>query len=97
MYVDDTLLLIKPNDIPTVLSKFNAFDKNLQFTVDTFADGVIHFLDIKILLMERMFILKILTLDNTHISLVSNIFHAKLHGLNLYFIARIKYAALRSY
>ncbi|XP_066913068.1 uncharacterized protein [Clytia hemisphaerica] len=47
-FVDDTLLLIKPNDIPYVLNKFNSFDKNLQFTVDTFDDKNVHFLDIKI-------------------------------------------------
>jgi hypothetical protein len=47
-YVDDTLVLIKPSDIPAVLDKFNSFDKNLQFTVDTFPDNVIHFLDILI-------------------------------------------------
>ena len=40
-YVDDTLLL-KPFDITRVLSEFNKFD-NLQFTVDTFPDGVIQF------------------------------------------------------
>ena len=45
-YVDDTLVLIKPSDIPVVRDKFNSFDKNLQFTVDTFPDNVIHFLDI---------------------------------------------------
>ena len=47
-YVDDTLVLIKPSDILAVLDKFNSFDKNLQFTVDTFTDNVIHFLDILI-------------------------------------------------
>ncbi len=47
-YVDDTLVLIKPSDIPVVLEKFNSFDPNLKFTVDKFSDGVIHFLDIKI-------------------------------------------------
>ena len=47
-YVDDTLLLIKHSDISTVLAKFKEFDKNLKFTADTFLDGVIHFLDIKI-------------------------------------------------
>ena len=47
-YVDDTLLLIKPSNIPALLKLFNKFDKNLNFTVDTFPVGVIHFLDIKI-------------------------------------------------
>ena len=46
-YVDDTLL-IKPSDISSVLAKFNSFDRNLNFTVDTFLDGLIHFLDIKV-------------------------------------------------
>ena len=35
-YVDDTLVLIKPKDIPLVLNKFNSFDKNFKFTVDKF-------------------------------------------------------------
>ena len=43
--VDDTLVLIKPN-IPTVLTKFNKFNKNLKFTVDKFPNGPVHFLDI---------------------------------------------------
>ena len=47
-HVDGTLLLIKPSDIPVVLTKFNEFDKNLKFTVHTISDGIIQFLDIKI-------------------------------------------------
>ena len=47
-YVDDTLILIKPSDISSVLVKFNSFDRNLNFTVDIFPDGLIHFLDIKV-------------------------------------------------
>jgi hypothetical protein len=47
-YVDDTLVLIKPSNISAVLAKFNSFDLNLNFTVDTFPDGVVHFLDIKV-------------------------------------------------
>jgi hypothetical protein len=47
-YVDDTLVLIKPCNISAVLAKFNSFDPNLNFTVDTFPDGVVHFLDIKV-------------------------------------------------
>ena len=30
LYVDDTLVLIEPKDIPFVLDKFNSFDKNLK-------------------------------------------------------------------
>ena len=45
-YVDDTLVLIKPSGIPEIFNKFNTFDKNIQFTIDTFPDNAIHFLDI---------------------------------------------------
>ena len=47
-YVDDTLVLIKPSDISAVLAKLNSVDRNLKFTVDTFSDGLIHLLDIKV-------------------------------------------------
>ena len=47
-YVDNTPLLIKPENIETVLRKFNSFHKNLHFRVDTFDGGDIHFLDLKI-------------------------------------------------
>ena len=47
-YVDDTLVLIKPCDILSVLKKFNSFDKNLNFTVDKFENGKVHFLDLEI-------------------------------------------------
>ena len=47
-YVDDTLVLVKPNDVQKVLTKLNSFHKNLKFMVDTFPDDIVHFLDIKI-------------------------------------------------
>ena len=47
-YVDDTLLLITPENIETGLRKFNSFRNNLHFTLDTFDGGNIHFLDLKI-------------------------------------------------
>jgi hypothetical protein len=31
-------LLFKPSNISAVLAKFNSFDPNLNFTVDTFPD-----------------------------------------------------------
>ena len=46
-YVDDTLLLIKPEDIQLVQDMFNSFHENLRFTVDRFENEVPHFLDIK--------------------------------------------------
>ena len=47
-YVDDTLILMKPSDVQLILTKFNSFHPNLQFTVDEFSDKDIHFLDIHI-------------------------------------------------
>ena len=48
-YLDDTLVLIKKDKIQHALNSFNSFDKNLRFSVNTFDDGNIHFLDIKLL------------------------------------------------
>ena len=48
-YVDDTLALIKESDIDDVLSKLNGFHPSLNFTVDKFDDGVVHYLDLKII------------------------------------------------
>ena len=45
-YVNGTLVMIKKDKIQHVLNSFDSFDKNLTFTVDTFGDGNIHFLDI---------------------------------------------------
>ena len=47
-YVDDTLLLVKPDDVNDILQKFNSFHENLEFTVDRFDDCVPHFLDLEI-------------------------------------------------
>ena len=47
-YVDDTLLLVKDKDINYIQKLLNSFDKNIKFTVDTFPDGKVHFLDIKV-------------------------------------------------
>ena len=47
-YVDDTLVLIKEDKINEVLNAFNAFDRNLDFTVDEFDDELIHFLDLNV-------------------------------------------------
>ena len=47
-YVDDTLLLVKRQDIDKVLKVFNGFDKNLPFTVDRFENETPHSLDLEI-------------------------------------------------
>lgn len=44
----DTLAPVKSCDIPFVLSKFKNLDKNLKFTVDSFSNGKINFLHLKI-------------------------------------------------
>ena len=48
-YVDNTILIIKKNNIKHILHLFNLFHKNLRFTGDIFDNGNICFLDIKIL------------------------------------------------
>lgn len=47
-YVDDTLVLVKREDINHVLYKLNSFHPNLRFTVDHFTDNNVHFLDLSI-------------------------------------------------
>ena len=47
-YVDDTLLLVKPEKVDEILSEFNKFHRYLEFTVDKFEDCVPHFLDLDI-------------------------------------------------
>ena len=47
-FVDDTLLLVKCQDIDKVLKYFNGVDKNLKFTVDKFENETLHFLDLEI-------------------------------------------------
>jgi hypothetical protein len=47
-YVDDTLILTKPLDLTNILSKFNSFHPNIQFTIDEFNNNDIHFLGIQI-------------------------------------------------
>ncbi len=47
-YVDDTLVLAKPSDIPIILQAFNSFHPQIQFTFEDFPDNNVHFLDLKI-------------------------------------------------
>lgn len=47
-YIDDTLVIIKPEDLNHVHNALNSFDCNLKFTLDTFHDIVPHFLDTEI-------------------------------------------------
>ena len=45
-YADDTLLLVKLQDINKVLKAFNGFDKNPKFTVDKFENEEPHIFDL---------------------------------------------------
>ena len=47
-YMDDTLVLAKTENIDNIMKQFNSFDKSIQFTIDRFEDGLVHFLDTKI-------------------------------------------------
>ena len=91
------LVLIKPSDIPEIFKKFNTFDKNIQFTIDTFPDNVIHFLDILISLDKTdVYHKSTHTGQHTHFSSFEPFF-VKLRGLNLYFTVRQNYVAPVNY
>ena len=45
-YVDDTLVVIKPEDLNRVHNALNNFDRNLKFTLDTLNDVVPPFFQI---------------------------------------------------
>ena len=48
-FVDDTLVLAKPSDIPAILEQLNSYHSQIQFTHEEFVDkNDAHFLDIKI-------------------------------------------------
>ena len=47
-YVDDTLVLIKEDQIDKILKTFNSFHNNLWFTVDKFENEDVRFLDLRI-------------------------------------------------
>ena len=50
-YVDDTLVLTKPTNIPIILEQLNSYHPHIQFTHEEFVDNNdVHFLDIKITL-----------------------------------------------
>ena len=47
-FVDDTLLVIKPDNVKEVHNSLNKFDKNFSFTVDMFQNKLPHFLDLEL-------------------------------------------------
>ena len=46
-YVDDTLFVVKPQDVSHIHKLLNSFVKNLKFTVDLFENKVSHFLNLE--------------------------------------------------
>ena len=50
-YVDDTLVLIKWEHLKLVHDALNNFDKDLNFTLDTFVNVAPHFLDTEFIQM----------------------------------------------
>ena len=46
-YVDDILLVVKPQDVGGIHKLLNGFDKDLKFTVDLFQNEVPHFLHLE--------------------------------------------------
>ena len=53
-YVNDTLVLVKRSDVDKVMSQINSFHQNLNFTVDSFLDQKVHFLDLLTLLGKKV-------------------------------------------
>ena len=47
-YVDDTLILAKPSDVPYILKTFNSLHLQIQFTFEEFPEIIVHFLDLQI-------------------------------------------------
>ena len=98
-YVDDTLVLIRPSDIPTVLQKFNSFHPQIQFTHEEFIDNndIQTSLTSKSLPWARQFIASQHTLVNTSISPASLHGAEKQHGLEHLSIVHIRYAVTACY
>ena len=47
-YVDDTVLLVKDENIDPILKELNSYNKNIKFTADRFINEDVHILNIKI-------------------------------------------------
>ena len=63
-YVDDNLVLVKVENIDNIMKQFNSFDKSIQITIDRFEDGIVHFLDIKLMVLRLTCIIKSLIRDS---------------------------------
>ena len=68
-YVDHTLILAKPSNVPNILKTFNSFHPQIQFTIEEFPNNIVHFLDLQINSLDITTLRKsTLTGQNTHIS-----------------------------
>ena len=63
-YVDDNVVLVKVENIDNIMKQFNSFDKSIQIAIDRFEDGIVHFLDIKLMVLRMTCIIKSLILDS---------------------------------
>ena len=63
-YVDDNVVLVKVENIDNIMKQFNSFDKSIQITIDRFEDGIVHFLDIKLMVLRLTCIIKSLIRDS---------------------------------
>ena len=46
-YADDTLIIVKPQDVSRIYELLNSFDKDVKFTTDLFENEFHHLLDLK--------------------------------------------------
>ena len=83
-YVDDILLVKKPEKLSHVYDLINQFDNNLRFTVDLFENDTPHFLNLEISPNRTSFSMKIQTLNFTLISTVLCFGHIVSLGLEVW-------------
>jgi hypothetical protein len=89
-YVDDTLLLIKHDDIDFLLNQFHSFDRNIRFTYVVFSDEPPHFLDLNLDGNKFSIYRNILLQANTLTLTVSYHGNIALHSFALFLVALTK-------
>ena len=73
-YLDDTLLLVKPEDVNGILRELNSYHNNLEFSVEKFEDSVSHFLDLDIIQTDCQYFTKKPTKRNSYITIALYVF-----------------------
>ena len=82
-YVDNTLFVIKCEDVCRIQNLLNSFDPNLCFTVDLFLNEVPHFLDLELSPVAYQFLERTQTLVYILILVVMFQGLIELHGLRV--------------